>query len=232
MTDTSPTNRLLPSYGRRRGRKLKASKEALIENLLPKIMVQVPEDGSRLDVSALFTKPNPLWLEIGFGGGEHLAALAEAKPDINFIGCEPYINGAAHLLKAIDDKHLANIRLLQSDARPLLDALTDASVERMYVMFPDPWPKTRHNKRRLVAEPFLKQAARVLKPGFILRIATDHEDYAAWILEHLLACPDFRWTAQAASDWHRQFDGSVQTRYQAKALREGRNPAFFEFVRV
>ena len=170
-------------------------------------------------------------LEIGFGGGEHLLAQAIHNPQISFIGCEPYINGVAKLLTGIDQHHVKNIRLYAGDARLIIEALPDASLESVFILFPDPWPKARHNKRRLVNAETLKMLARVHKKGGRLLLATDHVDYSVWMLEVLLTCDDYEWTAKEQADWNTPPADWTQTKYQRKTTEQGRLPLFFECVR-
>ena len=157
-------------------------------------------------------------MEIGFGGGEHLAGRAGARPDVLFLGAEPFLNGVASALRHIEEGGLANVRLHAGDARELMARLPDASLARLFILFPDPWPKTRHRKRRLVGTEFITEAARVLKPGGRLLFATDWEDYANQALARFLASPDFQWTAGKADDWRRAPSDHVPTRYEAKRL--------------
>lgn len=192
----------------------------------------LPPAGVVLNPEALIPATRELWLEIGFGGGEHLAAQAKANPSVGIIGCEPYINGMASLLSKIESESLSNIRIHAADARPLMAALPDASLSRVFILYPDPWPKSRHHKRRLISQNFLAQLARVMKQGALLRLATDDAGYAQWMLEHLLACPFFVWTAQRADDWRLPPPDWTPTRYEAKAKAAGRQPAYFEFRRV
>jgi tRNA (guanine-N7-)-methyltransferase len=213
----------LRSYGRRKGRKLTEHRNVLIDTLLPKLLITLP----------IITDPQPLttWFEIGFGSGEHLVEQATNHPAINFIGCEPYINGLANLLTAIDRKKLTNIKLYDGDARLLMDQLPDNSIERLFVLFPDPWPKARHNKRRIISGASLELFYQKIKPGGILRLATDHEDYCTWMLEHLLAFDKFTWTAKSKADWKTQPEDWVKTRYQLKAEAEGRPSVFMDWVK-
>jgi tRNA (guanine-N7-)-methyltransferase len=215
-------------YGRRRGHKLRPGQRHLTETLLPAVSFALP-----VDLPTLFLKPvEAIWLEIGFGGGEHLATQAEAHPEIGFIGCEVFENGIARLTTAIASRNLANIRVFPEDARPLLAALPTSSIARTFILFPDPWPKVRHHKRRLVAPPTLDHLARIMPPGAELRLATDDPDYLAWMLEQTTAHPAFRWTAQTAADWHHRPADWPPTRYEQKAIAAGRTPAFLSFVRV
>jgi tRNA (guanine-N7-)-methyltransferase len=170
-------------------------------------------------------------LEIGFGGGEHLLAQATHNPDTLFIGCEPFINGVAKCLAGIDSQKLANIRLFTDDARKLIEQLPDASVDSVFILFPDPWPKARHNKRRLVNAETLAMLARVHKPGGRLLLATDHVDYSVWMLQVLQHSPDYAWTAQKQADWKNPPSDWTETKYQRKTSAEGREPVFLECVR-
>ena len=183
----------LNSFGRRRGRRLRANRTALMDTVLPRLLIVLPEHGEPL--GPLFDSNAPLWFEIGFGGGEHLIGQAAQHPQVNFIGCEPYVNGMTRLLTEIEKAGLTNIRLYDGDARLVLERLPDASLERLFLLFPDPWPKTRHHKRRIVSQEGLVLFHRKLVPGGTLRIATDHEGYGVWMLEHLLAFQGLAWTA-------------------------------------
>ncbi len=213
-------------YGRRLGRPLSARRKALLGTLLPQIAV--PETGP-LDPQALFGG-RPVWLEIGFGAGEHLAALAQSRPEIGFIGCEPYINGTAALLDRIDRAGLRNIRVWMEDARPLLDRLPPGSIDRAYLLFPDPWPKTRHHGRRFLTQTNLDRLARVLTPGAILQTATDASELGQWMLQQATAHPRFSWTAERPQDWQDPPAGWVETRFQQKALASDR-PVYLAFQR-
>jgi tRNA (guanine-N7-)-methyltransferase len=172
-----------------------------------------------------------LVLEIGFGGGEHLVAQATAHPDQLFIGVEPFLNGVASCLRHIEKANAANIRLYQGDARDLVTRLPDASLDLVYILFPDPWPKRRHHKRRLIQPEFLDELARVMRPGAELRFATDWANYAAWTLEQVARNAHFTWLAQRAQDWRRPWSGHVTTRYEAKKLGDCA-PIWLNFVRT
>jgi tRNA (guanine-N7-)-methyltransferase len=227
---TDPSARLIPSYGRRRGRKLRAGRSDLVATTLPRLAI--PPAGGAIDLVSLFARPlREIWLEIGFGGGEHLAHQAEAHRDVGFIGAEPYINGIAGLLARIEDRKLDNVRLWPGDIRELLPRLPAGALVRAFILYPDPWPKARHHKRRLVAEPLLSELARVLAPGAELRLATDIPDYAAWMLERLTVHPAFAWQARRAADWQLRPDDQPETRYEAKAKAAGRVPAYLRFTR-
>lgn len=198
--------------------------------LLPDLAIDV----STLAASpaALFaTPPAQLMLEIGFGGGEHLAAMAKAHPETGYFGVEPFLNGVAKLLAAIEADGLTNIRALRGDARNVLAALPDASLDRVYLLYPDPWPKRRQRKRRIVDDAFLAEVARVLKPCCELRFATDIDDYAGWTLARIAQQDKLVWLAQTADDWRQPWPEWHRTRYEEKALREGRVPGYFRFVK-
>jgi tRNA (guanine-N7-)-methyltransferase len=223
--------RLIHTYGRRRGRRLRTSQQALLETLLPSLAIDA-RSAEPIEPRGLFGgDTRALWLEIGFGGGEHLAAQAAAHPDIGFIGCEPFVNGVVSLLAQIKARELRNVRLWPSDARALVARLPAQAVQRAFILFPDPWPKLRHHKRRLIAAPFLDALARVLAPGAELRVATDDRDYLVWILERLTGHPAFRWTAQSAADWRDRPADWPPTRYEQKAVAAGRRPTYLRFVR-
>lgn len=213
----------LSSFGRNRGRSLRPYQQQLVDELLPKLSVTGLPDTKGYSAVAL---------EIGFGGGEHLLAQAAHNPDTLFIGCEPYINGVAKCLAGIDQQKLTNIRLCAGDARLLIKALPDACLDSAFILFPDPWPKLRHNKRRLVNQETLAMLARAHKPGGRLLIATDHVDYSVWILEQLAATPHYTWTAKAQADWLTPPADWTQTKYQRKTTAQGRPPLFFECVRI
>jgi tRNA (guanine-N7-)-methyltransferase len=172
-----------------------------------------------------------VWLEIGFGGGEHLAEQAARRPDVLLLGAEPCLNGAASALRHLDARGLGNVRLHVGDARDLLAVLPDGSLERVFILFPDPWPKARHHKRRLVQQDFAAELARVLKPGGALRFATDWADYADWTLERVGAEPRLGWTAERADDWRIAPADHVATRYEQKKLGDIA-PVFLEFART
>jgi tRNA (guanine-N7-)-methyltransferase len=234
VTDTySPSARRV--YGRRRGRPLRQAQRVVADSLLPRIAVTLPYSGP-LDPKSLFgTAPAAVWLEIGFGGGEHLAAQAEQHPGVGFIGCEVFENGIVRLLGEVARSGLGNIRVFADDARLLLDCLIPASIGRVFILFPDPWPKQRHHKRRLVAPATLDLLAVVMKPGAELRLATDDRDYLVWMLEHLTAHPDFAWAARTPADWRKRPPDWPSTRYEEKARAagraSGRMPVFLRFVR-
>ncbi|MEI8295510.1 MAG: tRNA (guanosine(46)-N7)-methyltransferase TrmB [Alphaproteobacteria bacterium] len=215
-----PLNRV---YGRRQSRPLRKNKKQLMATLLPQLCIDLDEP---------FVPPTkPLWLEIGFGGGEHMAAIAQANPDVCFIGCDPFINGVASLLKSIDTLALHNIRIAHHDARNVLLWIPDAALSRIYILFPDPWPKQRHNKRRLIKAETLTQLARVLQPGGQLVIATDHADYLKWIQEVFEQQSYFHADLQGRADIYERPQTWVASRYEEKALAAGRHPGYMVFFK-
>jgi tRNA (guanine-N7-)-methyltransferase len=218
-------------FGRRKGKKLRAAQGDLIQNLLPSLRVT-----PGVAPSEIFPAPGgaarQTWLEIGFGGGEHLAAQARSHPNVNFIGCEPFVNGMAKLLAVIEPEKLENIRIWDEDVTDLLPTLPDACLDRVYILYPDPWPKRRQRKRRLVSDETLAELARVMRPGAELRFASDIDNYIGWVLARVLRSSDFRWTAERPDDWRKPYEGWPGTRYEAKAIREGRVPSYLSFRRI
>lgn len=215
-------------YGRRKGKALRLGQADLIEGLLPRL--RLPETGTIDDPASLFANPvKAVHLEIGFGGGEHLVHQAALHPQTGFIGCEPFLNGQAKILAAIASEKLSNIRLWDGDAALLLERLPDGVLERVYLLYPDPWPKKRHNKRRFVSAQRLAAITRVLKPGGCFRFATDIEDYAQWTLERVAACPALTWTASDLEACRTPWEDWIETRYEAKARREGRSSHYLTF---
>lgn len=217
-------------YGRRRGRKLRAGRRALMDTLLPRLRIVLPPTGM-LDPATVVPHAKDLWLEIGFGAGEHLAAQAHAHSNIAMLGAEVFENGIAKLLAAIERDNLGNIRLFVDDARLLLACLPDRSLGRAFILYPDPWPKERHKKRRIVSPETLDQLARTLRPGAELRVATDDADYAAWIADALAGRPDFVALACVEGDWPDRPADWPATRYERKAVAAGRLPRFFRIAR-
>jgi tRNA (guanine-N7-)-methyltransferase len=221
-------------YGRRRGKRLRKGRQELFETLLPSLRLTLPVDPEApVDPAALFAPAavQDLWLEIGFGAGEHLAAQAERHREVGFIGCEAFISGIAGLLVRARERGLGNVRIFEDDARLLLPRLPDAILGRIFLLFPDPWPKRRHAPRRFVQWETLDSVARVLRPGGEFRIATDDVAYAAWILERLTGHAQFRWTASGPDDWRRPPDDWAPTRYEEKARQAGRAPVYLSFER-
>jgi tRNA (guanine-N7-)-methyltransferase len=217
-------------FGRRKGHRLKPQQAALLDTLLPRLALDISTPAPTL--TSLFEgAASEVRLEIGFGGGEHLIAEAERNPQTGFIGVEPFENGMAKALSAITARGLANIRLHFGDAIHVLEWLPAGSIARLDLLYPDPWPKRRHWKRRFVQDAAVEIMARVLKPGGTFRFATDWPDYAAWTLQHLMRSRDFEWSAERADDWRVPWSGFTTTRYEAKAKREGRTPCYLIFRR-
>jgi len=230
MTD-EPSHRQGAFFGRRKGHPLRAHQSELLTTLLPRLAVDLSKPAQ--DPGALFpTPPDDIRLEIGFGGAEHLIAQALGDPRVGFIGCEPFVNGMAKALAAIDAREIGNIRLHHADAVDLLDWLPQNSIGRIDLLYPDPWPKRRHWKRRFVNAPNIARLARVLRPGGEFRFATDWANYAEWTLLRLTQAREFFWTAARADDWRKPWPGFTQTRYEAKAIREARVPCYLVFRRV
>jgi tRNA (guanine-N7-)-methyltransferase len=218
-------------FGRRKGHKLRPRQAQLIDTLLPRLAVDLSRSAPA-DLRTIFPVPaSDVQLEIGFGGGESLLAQAKARPLTGFIGVEPFFNGMAKALAAIETAQLPNIRLHFDDATNLLAWLPDASLARIELIHPDPWPKRRHWKRRFVQDAAIKQFARVVRSGGEFRFVTDIADYASWTLLRLLRSPDFEWTAQCADDWRKAWPDFIGTRYHAKAAREERASCFLVFRR-
>jgi tRNA (guanine-N7-)-methyltransferase len=218
-------------FGRRKGHPLKARQAALFETLLPRLALDLggpPPSNLR----ALFDGVDDVRLESGFGGGEHLVAEAERQPNIGFIGIEPFVNGMAKALAAIADRRLVNIRLHHGDTAEVLPWIATASIARFDLLYPDPWPKRRHWKRRFVQVGNVAEIARIVRPGGELRFATDWPDYAAWTLRHLMRSHEFEWTAERADDWRLPWPEFTSTRYEAKAKRAGRVPCYLVFRRI
>ncbi len=227
-------------FGRRKGRRIRKAKTALLETFLLQVALN-PRQPLQFGAEV-----RQICLEIGFGDGAHLAGIAAANPNTGYIGAEVFQNGVANLLSLLtgikegaeigDDISLLpertdNIRVYGDDIRLLFPLLPARSLDKVFLLFPDPWPKKRHESRRFVTPDNLKQLARILKKGGILQIATDHPVYKRWVLKQLGRHPDFRWTATCGNDWKRQPADWVETKYQRKAIREGRRPVFFEFER-
>ena len=227
---SAPARGPLRSFGRIKSRALKPRQAALFDTLLPVIAVPDPKAGA-IDPLALMPGAKEVWLEIGFGGGEHLAAQAARHPEALMIGCEPFINGVGSALRHVEEGGLKNVRLHADDARDIMHALPDASLDRIMILFPDPWHKVRHNKRRLIQDAFVASLVRVLKPGGRLRFVTDWKDYADWALEKFEKTPGLEWLAEAADDWRVAPEDHVVTRYEEKKLGDT-PPIFLEFRRV
>ena len=220
-------------FGRRKGRPLSTAMQKRLDELLPEFVLPAgPHTTSSLLACFPVDPSASLSLEIGFGGGEHLAALAKARPDTAFIGAEPFINGIVSLLRQIDEQNLKNIRIWPDDVRLILDDLPESSFTSVYVMFPDPWPKTRHAKRRIFSPSMLDKLAFCLKPGGSLRFASDHPVAKSWLLAEVLRNSAFSWTAQTAKDWRLRPSNWPQSRYMMKGEHEGRASSWFDFKRI
>lgn len=225
MSDPATIRRL---YGRRAGHKLRVGQAAMLEADLP--VLELPVNGP-LDALSMFGDARPLWLEIGFGRGEHMVAQAAANPDVAIIGAEPFLDGVVGALAGVREARLSNVRLHHGDALDVLDRLEPASLERAFLLHPDPWPKLRHAKRRFVNPGPLALLARALKPGAELRIGTDHPVYCRWALMQMARAVDFEWLAATPADWNRRPDDWPPTRYEQKALREGKEVWYFRYRR-
>lgn len=222
-------------YGRFKGKGMRASQEAYLDEDLDALSPgavdwDVNPDRTALDVASLFGD-KPLWLEIGFGGGEHLVHMAARYPDVGIIGCEPYINGVAMLLGKIRKADVSNLRVHPGDARDLFDVLPAGSVQKVFLNYPDPWPKKRHHRRRFVTPEHLEPLHRVMAAGAELRVATDIQDYVRQTMEEVPKA-GFDWLAERPSDWRDPWEDWISTRYEQKALREGRTPHYMTFRRV
>ena len=232
-------------FGRRKGRIIRKAKSTLLEQFLPQLQIT---SNTPLTRESLFSFPfKELCLEIGFGNGDHLAGQALLHPDNGYIGAEVFQNGVANLLTLITGikegdslpSHISllpnrqdNIRVYADDIRLLFRQMPDNFLDKVFLLFPDPWPKERHASRRFINPDNLQELARIIKPGGILRIATDHPVYKSWTLRQMHQCPDFIWTATCGSDWKHEPQDWVKTKYQQKALREGRRPIFLDYQRV
>lgn len=219
-------------HGRRHGRRLRPGRRDLFCSLLPRLRIRVPDDGAVFDPRMVFGRPiAAVWLEIGFGRGEHLFYRAAATPDIGFIGCEPFVNGVASLLARIADAGLDNVRIFDDDAKLLLPSLAEAGVERVFLLFSDPWPKKRHQRRRFLSRDTLDRLADILADGGQLWVASDHMGSIAWTLQHATSHRAFRWLARRPDDWRRRPEDWIATRYERKALVAGSNCAYLRFER-
>jgi tRNA (guanine-N7-)-methyltransferase len=220
-----PTRRRGQLYGRRKGPKLSARQVGLRRTLLPKLSFTLEADPKRQFPNSV----QEIWLEVGFGAGEHLIWQAEQRSHVGLIGAEPYETGVAKLLSKLEDKPLANVKIYEGDGRELIAALPDASLDRFFLLFPDPWPKTRHHKRRFLQMAMLDELARVVRPDGELRFATDDKSYLAYALERLLAHPKFGWLAHGPKDWLARPADWPPTRYETKAIKGP--PVFLRFRR-
>ncbi|WP_107494962.1 tRNA (guanosine(46)-N7)-methyltransferase TrmB [Thalassobius sp. I31.1] len=221
-------------YGRFKGKGLRDSQQTYLDEDLAKLSpgkVTWEDNPTRenIDLKALFGD-KPVWLEVGFGGGEHMVHQAKTYPDVGIIGCEPYINGVAMLLGKIREAGARNVAIHPGDARDMFDVLPEQSIDKAFLLYPDPWPKKRHHRRRFVTQEHLEPLAKVLKPGAIFRVATDIEDYVRQTMEEVPKA-GFEWLAESADDWRNSWDDWISTRYEQKALREGRTPHYMTFRR-
>lgn len=212
-------------FGRRSGKRLHDGQQAVYDAILPRLEIQL--GAGPLDPTVLFPDAQKFSLEIGYGGGEHLALEALRHPQTGYIGCEVFTGGIGKMVQAIAEQRLNNIGLFTDDALKLLVKLPDASLDEVFLLYPDPWPKTRHHKRRFVSPTTLAELARVLRPGGIFYFASDIEDYADWTLAHMLRTPQFIVQAAAPGSWHQPYPGWQATRYEQKARREGRLLSFY-----
>ncbi|MGE3247743.1 MAG: tRNA (guanosine(46)-N(7))-methyltransferase TrmB [Beijerinckiaceae bacterium] len=217
------------TFGRRKGKTLRPQQQRVIDEILPRLAVNPKEFGASI---AREQSRCEVWLEIGFGGGEHLRLQAKRNAAVQFVGCEPFVNGVAKLLRAVEDDNLVNVRVHVGDAMELVRELPGASIGRIYLLYPDPWPKPKQRKRRIINDDNLAQLARILKPGRELRFATDIDDYCAWTLARLRASHEFSWDPGNATDWLTPWADWEPTRYEEKARREGRQSAYLTFRRL
>jgi len=232
MSDNDHTSHRQTSFfGRRKGHKLRSHQAELVDHLLPQLAIDVTAPAPEKLAALFAARTKSVRLEIGFGGGEHLLAESKAHPDAGFIGCEPYLNGLAKILARLDAEPAGNLRLFAGDAAELLAWLPAASLQRIDLIHPDPWPKRRHWKRRFVQHATIAAAARVLEAGGEFRYVSDIDDYAAWTLDLFQRSADFVWTAERADDWRKPWAGFTHTRYGAKAVREGRAATYLIFRR-
>lgn len=232
--DERPTSEVRQAafYGRRKGKALRRDQAGRMESLLPQLALDLDRPAPA-PLGALFPNaPTAVRLEIGFGGGEHLVHRALENPDVGFIGVEPFVNGMAKALAAIEANDLSNVRVSGEDAVAVLDWLPPGSLERITLLYPDPWPKKRHWKRRFVGPDNLDRFARVLMPGGSFHFASDIDSYVDWTLFHVRRHGAFRWTATQPADWRQPWPTWPGTRYEAKAVREGRTPVYLTFRRL
>jgi tRNA (guanine-N7-)-methyltransferase len=219
-------------YGRRVGKAIRPQRKALMETYLAKIGISRPAAAETCTVADLFDVPyGQYWLEIGFGGGEHAAGQAMAHPDVGVVASEVFANGIGSLIGHIDAHDISNIRIYPEDVRQLLPHFPENSFDRIFVLFPDPWPKRRHAERRFIGPGNLPELSRLLKSGGELRVVSDDMTYVRWALRHVAPHADFMWMAEKPSDWRMPPEDWIETRYQQKAVREGRQPKFLRFQR-
>ncbi len=224
----TPGRRIL--YGRRAARRLRAGRREAVERALPGLRIVLPPGEDAIDPIALFDHaPSELWLEVGFGAGEHLLEQARLRPHAGFIGCEPFLDGVAKLVQALDAGRIGNVRIFMDDARLLLGRLPPSCLAGVLVLFSDPWPKTRHHKRRFIDPASLELLARAMAPRAELRMATDDRDYLVWILEHMRRADAFEWLARRPEDWRLRPPDWPATRYEQKAIAAGRECTYLRY---
>ena len=216
-------------YGRSRGKALRAGQKRLLAEALPLFSIALE---GLAEGRAFARTPREMWLEIGFGAGEHLVEQAKANPDIGVVGCEPFLNGFVAALGGLRREDLSNVRLRRGDVGAVIEAAPDECFSRVFVLYPDPWPKRRHHKRRLIAQGVIDALARVMRQGAELRFATDIDDYAGWTLARFFDSPHFGWAATRAHDWRLPWPEWRPTRYEVKARSEGRGSVYLTFVRL
>ena len=239
MALVSGTERVvtLASWGRVKGRKMRPGRAALFDRLLPPITIKLERDNAGtvklLDLTKIFGKDvQEIWLEVGVGGGEHLMDCARKNPEVGVIGCEPFLEGVGKLLSRINTHQPQNIRIFPGDVRVLLSALPPACLAKVFVLFPDPWPKKRHHKRRLFQQSFIEILADSMASDAHVIVSTDHVEYARWILNLILQTMSFSWQPKTAKDWRCRPLGTLATRYEAKAQTEGRRIIYLKFRRT
>ncbi|MBW7910295.1 MAG: tRNA (guanosine(46)-N7)-methyltransferase TrmB [Alphaproteobacteria bacterium] len=232
MTDAAKPAQKRQFYGRRKGKKLRTQQQGAYEGILPAVTLALPAGDAPVEPASFFDAPvKQVWMEIGFGHGEHLAWHAKNNPDVGFIGCEPFINGIAALCMQIGEHGLKNVRIWPDDARLLLSRLPVQSLDRLFIINADPWPKKRHHKRRFIQTEMLDKLHALLKPGAEFRMATDHPDLAEWLVEKTCAHPGFEWQAKCAADWQTRPADLPETKFQNKGLKAGRPTVFLNFTR-
>lgn len=220
-------------FGRRKGHKLRTEQKALMENLLPHLKIDLEKFEKKIDPQDFFASDiKEVWLEIGFGAGEHTAWQAKQNPNIGFIACEPFLNGVASLLKRVSTDRLRNIRIFTDDALPLIRRFTEGKINRLFILFPDPWPKSRHKKRRIITTSNVTSFANIMADNGELRFSTDHLEYAKWTLLTMLKHEWFYWTAEKSSDWQNRPEDWPLTRYEYKAFKDNKKPIFLQFKRL
>jgi len=220
-------------FGRRKGHKLRTQQKALMENLLPRLKIDLEKYEEKIEPYSLFScNIKEVWLEIGFGAGEHTAWQAKQNPNVGFIACEPFLNGVARLLKSVSAENLHNIRIFPDDALTLIKHLPKGTIDRLFILFPDPWPKSRHKKRRMITLENIANFADILADNGVLRFSTDHLEYARWTLLIMLKQKWFYWTAEKSSDWQIRPADWPLTRYEQKALKDNKKPIFLQFKRL